>query len=84
MGDAGGQHTIDRGEGAVVRRGVVKRATYRDDEGHLHERSAVCPHLGCIVAWNSTEQIWNWPCHGSRFDALGTLIGGPALDNLAE
>jgi Rieske Fe-S protein len=37
----------------------------------LHERQAICTHLGCVVAWNSTEQSWDGPCHGSRFDKLG-------------
>ena len=37
-----------RGDSARAR----KVAAYRDATGALHERSAVCPHLGCIVAWN--------------------------------
>jgi Rieske Fe-S protein len=69
--------------GAVVRRGLHKVAVYRDGRGTLHERSAVCPHLGCIVAWNPTEQSWDCPCHGSRFDKLGKLINGPSNADLS-
>jgi glycine/D-amino acid oxidase-like deaminating enzyme/nitrite reductase/ring-hydroxylating ferredoxin subunit len=70
------------GNGAIVRRGLSKVAAYRDKEGILHERSAVCTHLGCIVGWNSSEETWDCPCHGSRFDKFGTVVMGPANSNL--
>jgi glycine/D-amino acid oxidase-like deaminating enzyme/nitrite reductase/ring-hydroxylating ferredoxin subunit len=81
-GDVGTLDAIEPGEGAVIRRGVSKFAIYRDRAGRLHERSAVCPHLGCIVQWNSTESIWNCPCHGSRFDPYGRPLNGPARNGL--
>jgi nitrite reductase/ring-hydroxylating ferredoxin subunit len=68
--------------GAVVRRGLAPIAMYRDPEGQLHECSAVCPHLGCIVAWNATERTWDCPCHGSRFAATGEVLHGPATQGL--
>jgi Rieske Fe-S protein len=77
----GDETTIDDiapGDGAVIRDGLKKRAVYRDPYGALHEFSAVCPHLGCIVQWNSVERTWDCPCHGSRFDKLGSVINGPA------
>jgi glycine/D-amino acid oxidase-like deaminating enzyme/nitrite reductase/ring-hydroxylating ferredoxin subunit len=70
------------GEGAVVRHGLSKVAAYRDDRGKLHVRSAVCPHLGCIVHWNRLEKVWDCPCHGSQFDATGRVLHGPAVDAL--
>jgi len=74
---------IDTDSGAVLRRGLTKVAVYRDETGALHECSAVCPHLGCIVAWNAAARTWDCPCHGSRFDKLGEVINGPANKGLA-
>ena len=73
---------IPLGEGAVIRRGVRKVAVLRTEDGALLERSAICPHLGCIVAWNSVEKTWDCPCHGSRFDKSGKVINGPANKDL--
>jgi Rieske Fe-S protein len=75
---------IPAGSGAVIRRGLSKIAVYRDPAGKLHERSAVCPHLGCIVAWNKTESSWDCPCHGSRFEPDGKVLNGPAISPLAQ
>ncbi|MEA3188057.1 MAG: hypothetical protein QOD99_1887 [Chthoniobacter sp.] len=82
-GDLAGEHQIAPGCGAVLRKGASKVAAFRDDAGALHEFSAVCPHLKCIVHWNGAERTWDCPCHGSRFDALGTVLTGPANTNLA-
>jgi glycine/D-amino acid oxidase-like deaminating enzyme/nitrite reductase/ring-hydroxylating ferredoxin subunit len=69
--------------GAVLRRGLQKIAVYRDAQGALHERSAACPHLGCIVQWNGAGKTWDCPCHGSRFDCHGVVINGPANRDLS-
>jgi glycine/D-amino acid oxidase-like deaminating enzyme/nitrite reductase/ring-hydroxylating ferredoxin subunit len=81
-GDVADVAEIPPGAGAVVRRGLKKIAVYRDPSGALHERSAVCTHLGCIVRWNSMEKSWDCPCHGSRFDVAGSVLNGPAIGPL--
>ena len=81
-GDVSGPRDIPAGEGRVVRRGLRKLAIYRDERGALHTMSAVCPHLGCIVAWNGTEKTWDCPCHGSRFGPEGQVLNGPANSGL--
>jgi Rieske Fe-S protein len=72
------------GEGAIVRKGLSKVAAYRDERGQLLLRSAACSHLGCHVHWNSFEQCWDCPCHGSQFAPDGTALNGPAFKPLAE
>lgn len=81
-GDVDSVDQIAKGEGAVMRSGLSKVAVYRDDEGTLHSLSAVCTHLGCVVAWNAVEKTWDCPCHGSRFGCLGSVINGPANKDL--
>lgn len=73
---------IAPGHGAIVRDGVHMLAVYRDDAGVCHRRSAACPHLGGVVRWNPAEKSWDCPLHGSRFDALGKCIDGPANADL--
>lgn len=83
-GDVGSVDEIVPNRGAVVTKGVSKLAAYRDPAGTLHVRSAVCPHLQCIVEWNDEEKTWDCPCHGSRFDRHGKVLHGPAIADLAE
>ncbi len=82
-GDLKSESEIRPGEGAIIREGVSKLAVHRDEAGAVHKLSAVCPHMGCIVAWNSTERTWDCPCHGSRFSAEGKVYQGPANSDLS-
>jgi len=75
---------IPPNSGAVVREGIKKVAVYCDANNKLHKLSAVCPHLGGIVRWNAVENSWDCPCHGSRFDAFGKVINGPAKKDLTK
>lgn len=77
-GDVASVDEIPRGRGALIRSGFRKIAAYRDEQGELHECSAVCPHLGCIVHWADASKTWDCPCHGSQFDPYGQVIHGPA------
>ena len=75
---------IPAGEGRVIRRGAHKVAAFKAADGTVHECSAVCTHLKCIVDWNTAEKSWDCPCHGSRFDPFGKVIAGPATADLEE
>ena len=83
-GEVSSVDEIAPNSGAVVREGLRKVAVFRDDAGQLHRRSAVCGHLGCIVSWNPAASTWDCPCHGSRFDARGVVVNGPAKTDLSE
>lgn len=83
-GDVSSTDEIKKGTGAIISHGTTKIAAYRDEDGKLFERSAVCTHLGCIVRFNSLEKTWDCPCHGSRFGTDGHVINAPAIAPLAE
>ncbi|HEX3730450.1 MAG TPA: FAD-dependent oxidoreductase [Opitutaceae bacterium] len=70
------------GTGEIVRVQGKKVAAYRDPAGKLSLCSPICTHLQCIVRWNSADQTWDCPCHGSRFRATGEVISGPAEQSL--
>lgn len=82
-GEVDSAEEIPPGRGAIIRRGLKLIAAYRDEAGMLHERTAVCSHLGCIVSWNSAEGSWDCPCHGSRFNGEGHVLNGPAVHGLS-
>lgn len=46
--------------------------------GQLAVLSAVCPHLGCSVQWNGSQDKFMCPCHGANYSHDGTRLGGPA------
>jgi Rieske Fe-S protein len=75
---------VPRGSGRVLDLKGKNVAVYRDPSGKTTRRSAVCTHLGCLVAWNDAERTWDCPCHGSRFEPTGAVIAGPAESPLAE
>ena len=81
-GDVPSVDQITPNNGAIIVESGRKIAVYRDERGTLHRRSAVCPHLGCIVAWNPSASSWDCPCHGSRFDKFGAVFNGPSPRDL--
>lgn len=57
-GDIKSESEVKPGGGAIMRDGISKVAVHRDRTGRVHKLSEVCPHLGCVVAWNSSEVIF--------------------------
>jgi len=54
------------------------------DAGGVYAVTLVCTHAGCLAGVDAEEIIC--PCHGSRFDANGAVLRGPAsaaLDHFA-
>ena len=83
-GDLDSVKSLKPGAGRIVRSGLKKLAVCRDQKGKLHVHSASCTHLGGVVHWNSLEQCWECPCHGSQFAPDGTALNGPAVSSLAK
>lgn len=75
---------VANGEGKIVRVNGEQIAAYRDPHGVLHRLSPVCPHMKCIVHWNTAEKSWDCPCHGARYTATGEWIEGPAKHALTK
>lgn len=69
---------LQPGQGAVVEVNGKKVAAFKDPSGKVITHSAVCTHRQCIVKWNEGEKTFDCPCHGSRYQADGSLINGPA------
>lgn len=66
--------------GAVTKKGRV--VLFRD-AGGFWAVTAVCSHLGCQPAFDVQQNMFVCPCHGSRFDAEGRVLAGPATGNMS-
>ena len=75
---------IKNGHAGIVEYNGEKVGVYKNNEGKEFIVSTKCPHLGCQLHWNADELTWDCPCHGSRFDYEGRLIGGPATKDLVD
>jgi Rieske Fe-S protein len=83
-GDVSTEDDVKPGEGAIIRDGLSKIAVYRDEDGKIFKKSAVCTHMGCIVRFNKLEKTFDCPCHGSRFSIDGHPINSPAMSPLGD
>lgn len=73
---------IKPGDAKVLRIDGKRVGAYRDRQGNLHLVNTTCTHMGCELNWNSAEESWDCPCHGSRFTYEGEVISGPAVKPL--
>jgi Rieske Fe-S protein len=71
------------GSGKVVPMGSKPVILVNTDAG-VKAYSAVCTHLGCIVAFDSTSKQIVCPCHDGHFSpANGGVVSGPPPQPLA-
>ena len=47
-------------------------------DGQVTVFSPLCTHLGCGYHWDSGDQKFKCPCHGSVYDVTGQVLHGPA------
>ncbi|MFY0530997.1 ubiquinol-cytochrome c reductase iron-sulfur subunit [Nannocystis pusilla] len=66
-----------RGDDARGGRGQKPVLVVREGDGY-EALLLKCTHMGCTPGWNATERSLDCPCHGSRFDAHGAVLKGPA------
>lgn len=86
------QPVIDGGFGGIVKAGtledfppgsitLIKKGRFflsRLDDGSFLALGQRCTHLGCSVPWEEDEDLFHCPCHGSLFNKVGEVQGGPA------
>lgn len=73
---------LKNGEGGIVSWRGKRAGAYRDEAGKFHVVGPVCTHMLCPLNWNQDERTWDCPCHGSRFDIDGAVLGNPAVEPL--
>lgn len=73
---------IKSNSGDIIELDGKKVGIYRDKENQIHAINPICTHLGCLLTWNDIDKTWDCPCHGSRYDAMGKNLYGPAFKDL--
>jgi cytochrome b6-f complex iron-sulfur subunit len=76
--------TMPIGQGKVVPVGGRPTIVVNTEQG-VKAYSAVCTHLGCIVAWNASSRTITCPCHDGTFNVSnGAVLSGPPPRGLAS
>lgn len=72
----------DVGDAKVSGTNIVIREATGDTASSFIALSLICTHQGCTVNFDGTNDVFNCPCHGSKYDGSGKVINGPATKPL--
>lgn len=72
---------LEKQQSIIVKHKKRYLGVYKDDNDELFIIDARCPHLGCILAFNREEKVYECPCHGSKFNYKGELLSSPSIYN---
>jgi glycine/D-amino acid oxidase-like deaminating enzyme/nitrite reductase/ring-hydroxylating ferredoxin subunit len=75
---------LKNGEAKLIKYENESIAVYKDEYGQIHSVNPACTHIDCTVAWNTSEKVWECPCHGSRFNEDGEMLTAPARKDLQK
>jgi hypothetical protein len=50
----------------------------------LFQGKRSCRHIRCGLKFNPLENVYECPCHGSRYDKNGKLLDGPSCKSLGK
>lgn len=73
---------LGKSEGKLVKYQGKQLAVYKDKLGKITALNPTCTHAGCTVQFNPSENSWDCPCHGGRFDISGRVLTGPPTEDL--
>jgi cytochrome b6-f complex iron-sulfur subunit len=80
---------VDAGNVSALPVGTLRAVTGESvaigrDTGGVYALSTICTHAGCDIATSGTisSSGLDCGCHGSRFDANGAVLNGPATTPL--
>lgn len=74
---------IPAGKGVTGEISGRKVAVYNSGDS-LIVLENICTHMGCQTDWEEEENLWECPCHGSRYSSDGSVVRGPAMEPLAS
>lgn len=73
--------TLLNAGGFIILSGVIIANT---DGNTWVALSSTCTHNGCTIGYNATQNNFPCPCHGSVFNANGSVANGPATQPLKQ
>ncbi len=82
--DVGKVEDFPPGSGKVVSVDNQPVIVVNSKAGGMKAFSAICTHLGCIVAWDAHKSVIHCPCHEGIFNGTtGAVVSGPPPRPLA-